>query len=84
MTAHLGVRQPDRTMTAGCYELVLRGELGDRFEPLFEGMHFEHRPGQTVLTGEVLDQSHLHGLIERIAELGVELVSVNPLNRPEE
>jgi outer membrane PBP1 activator LpoA protein len=65
-------------MTAGRYELVLRGELGDRFEPLFEGMRFERRAGQTVLTGEVLDQSHLHGLIERIAELGVELVSVNP------
>jgi hypothetical protein len=71
-------------MTAGRYELVLRGELGDRFEPLFEGMHFARRPGRTVLTGEVLDQSHLHGLIERIAELGLELVSVNPMDRREE
>lgn len=67
-------------MTAGRYELVLRGEIGDRFEPLFEGMHIERRAGQTVLTGEVRDQSHLHGLIERIAELGLELVSVNPID----
>ena len=65
-------------MTAGRYELVLRGELGDRFEPLFEGMHIERRPGQTLLSGEVRDQSHLHGLIERIGDLGLELVSVNP------
>jgi outer membrane PBP1 activator LpoA protein len=71
-------------MTAGRYELVLRGELGDRFEPLFEGMRFERRPGRTVLTGHVRDQSQLHGLIERIAELGVELVSVNPIDRREE
>ena len=35
--------------------------------------------GHTVLTGVVRDQSHLHGLIERIQELGVELISVNPL-----
>jgi hypothetical protein len=70
-------------MTAGRYELVLRGEIGDRFELLFEGMHLERRRGGTVLTGEVRDQSHLHGLIERIAELGLELVSVNPLERQE-
>ena len=37
--------------------------------------------GDTVLTGAVLDQAHLHGLIERIQELGIELVSVNPLPR---
>jgi hypothetical protein len=71
-------------MTAGGYELVLRGELGDRFEPLFEGMHIERRPGRTLLTGEVRDQSHLHGLIERIADLGLELVSVNPTDRRQE
>jgi outer membrane PBP1 activator LpoA protein len=70
-------------MTAGRYELVLRGEIGDRFALLFEGMHLERRGGGTVLTGEVRDQSHLHGLIERIAELGLELVSVNPLERQE-
>ena len=65
-------------MTAGRYELVLRGELGDHFEPLFEGMHIERVRGRTLLAGEVRDQSHLHGLIARIAELGLELVSVNP------
>ena len=69
-------------MTAGRYELVLRGELGDRFEPLFEGMRIERRAGSTALTGEVRDQSQLHGLIERIAELGLELVSVNPIDAP--
>ena len=78
MTSPLGLRQPGGSMTAGRYELVLRGELGDRFEPLFDGMHIERRQGRTLLAGEVRDQSHLHGLIERIAELGLELVSVNP------
>jgi pimeloyl-ACP methyl ester carboxylesterase len=67
-------------MTAGGYEFVLRGELGDRFGLLFEGMRLDRIPGHTVLTGAVLDQSHLHGLIERIQELGLELVSVNPMS----
>ena len=44
-------------------------------------MHLERTPGHTVLTGDVHDQAHLHGLIERIQELGIELVSVNPLPR---
>ncbi len=62
------------------YELVLRGELGDRFGLLFEGMRLERVRGDTVLTGPVLDQAHLHGLLERIQELGIELVSLNPLD----
>jgi pimeloyl-ACP methyl ester carboxylesterase len=61
------------------YEFVLLGEIGDRFGLLFQGMRLERIAGRTVLTGPVRDQSHLHGVIERIQELGIELVSVNPL-----
>ena len=59
------------------YQLVLRGELGDPFGFLFEGMKLERLAGMTVLTGQVTDQAHLLGLIEQIQELGVELISVN-------
>lgn len=67
------------TATLG-YQFVLRGEIGDRFGPLFEGMRLERIPGRTVLTGDVIDQAHLHGLIAQIQELGLELVSVKPLD----
>ena len=60
------------------YRLVLRGELGDSFGVLFDGMQLQRLAGTTVLTGDVTDQAHLVGLIERVQELGVELVSVNP------
>ena len=60
------------------YRLVLRGELGDSFGFLFEGMRLQRLAGMTVLTGQVTDQAHLLGLIEQIQDLGVELVSVNP------
>ncbi len=60
------------------YGLVLRGELGDSFGVLFDGMQLQRLAGTTVLTGDVTDQAHLLGLIERVQELGVELVSVNP------
>ena len=60
------------------YRLVLRGELGDAFGFLFDGMQLRRLAGMTVLTGQVTDQAHLAGLIEQIQELGVELISVNP------
>jgi hypothetical protein len=64
---------------AATYELVLRGEIGDHFAVLFEGMRLTRTAGTTIVTGPVRDQAHLHGLIERIQELGLELVSVNPI-----
>ena len=58
------------------YRLVLRGELGEPFGFLFEGMQMDRVAGTTVLTGTVIDQAHLHGLLERIQDLGIELVSI--------
>ena len=60
------------------YRLVLRGELGEPFAFLFEGMRMERLAGTTVLTGNVIDQAHLVGLIEQTQELGLELVSIGP------
>jgi hypothetical protein len=60
------------------YRLVLRGELGQPFGFLFEGMRMDQVAGTTVLTGRVIDQAHLHGLLQRTQELGLELISVQP------
>lgn len=61
------------------YELVLRGELGDGFG--FEGMRLERREGTTILTGMVSDQARLFGMLDRIQDLGLELVSIRPAER---
>jgi hypothetical protein len=58
------------------YQLVIRGELDDRFGFLFEGMQMERSEGTTVLAGRVPDQARLMGLMERVDELGFELLSV--------
>ena len=67
-------------MSDSQYELVIRGEIGERFGVLFEGLRLQRDRGTTIITGPVRDQAHLHGLIERVDNLGLELVSVNPLN----
>ena len=62
------------------YRLVLRGELGDQFGFLFAGMRMSREGGTTVLIGPVADQVHLAGIIDRTQELGLELISVGPLD----
>ena len=54
----------------------MRGELSERYASAFEGMKMETKTGRTILTGEVIDQTQLHGIIDRIGGLGIELVSV--------
>jgi hypothetical protein len=64
------------------YRLVVRGELDSRFAYLFNGMRMERVEGTTELTGTVIDQAQLHGYIERIEELGLELVSLEQTREP--
>lgn len=59
------------------YRIVVAGELSCRFAPAFDGMTVRCSRGQTEITGVVVDQSHLHGLLDRVGELGLDLVSVN-------
>lgn len=65
-------------VTTSRYRLVVEGELGPRCTSAFEGMEVEYRDGNTVLVGDVTDQAHLQGLLDRVARLGLKLVSVTP------
>ena len=71
-----GGKQRARKGTGKVYRIVVRGELSGRYAAAFEGMEMETKTGQTILTGEVADQPHLHGIFERINGLGLELLSV--------
>jgi hypothetical protein len=65
---------------ATTYRLEFAGELGDRFETLFDGMSLSRNGGNTVLVGTMQDQAHLAGIMERAQELGLELVSVDSVH----
>ena len=58
------------------YRIVVRGELTYSYASAFEGMEMETKNGQTILTGEIKDQPHLFGILERLNSLGLELLSV--------
>jgi len=61
------------------YRIVVRSELTDRYASAFEGMDMETQEGQTILIGEVKDQPHLFGILNRINGLGLELLSVQAM-----
>jgi hypothetical protein len=64
--------------TPTCYRLVLRGQLSERLaKGAFDGLEIEPGANETVLSGRFQDQSQLHGVLERVRDLGIELVSVN-------
>ena len=58
------------------YQLKVKGEFGNRWSDWFEGMNIESRDGVTILTGKVIDQAALHGLLVRVRDLGLTLISV--------
>jgi len=66
------------------YRIVMRGRLRERFESAFDGMVLEPGRGQTVLVGEVRDQAHLYGLLDRLRDFGIDLVAVEPADAPDE
>jgi hypothetical protein len=65
--------------TRTCYRIVMRSELGERYAAAFDGMRMETEDGRTILIGEIIDQSHLFGILNRIHGLGLRLLSVQAL-----
>ena len=64
----------------GLYEIRIVGHLDSRWADWFEGLSFTHESdGTTILCGPVVDQAALHGLLRRVRDLGLPLVSVTLL-----
>jgi hypothetical protein len=63
------------------YRIVVEGRLGERFADAFDGMTMSSANGRTVLEGDLSDQAQLFGVLERIRDLTLRLVSVEELAR---
>ncbi|MBV9582466.1 MAG: hypothetical protein JO057_28110 [Chloroflexi bacterium] len=62
------------------YEIVLRGRLDESWSDWLGGLELRVTPnGETVATGPIQDQAALHGLLERVRDMGIELLSVRRL-----
>lgn len=65
-------------MQSTIYRICIRGHLTERLGSALEGMRLEAGATESMFTGEIRDQSQLYGLLDRVRDLGLELVSVLP------
>ncbi len=71
---------PGRRREAGRYEIRVQGHLDGRWSDWFDGLTVTREvDGTTVLAGPVVDQAALHGLLQRVRDTGLPLVSVTPV-----
>ena len=60
------------------YQIRIKGHLGHKWTDWFEGLTITlEENGETLLTGPVVDQAALHGLLKKVRDLGMPLLSVN-------
>jgi hypothetical protein len=64
-------------MKTAHYEITVRGRLSDTLVGAFDGLTAKSLPAQTVLCGEIADQSALYGVLEQVESLGLELLYVH-------
>ena len=71
--------------TRSHYQIKIKGELSADWSDWFGGLNINHdETGNTLLTGNVVDQARLHGLLKRIRDAGMELISVNPITKTDD
>ena len=63
------------------YEIRIKGHLDESWADWFDGLTINHQEnGETVLSGSLADQAALHGVLNRLRDLGVQLISVNTVD----
>ena len=73
--------RPDTRHEPGQYEIRLKGHLEARWADWFDGLSLRHESdGTTVIHGSVVDQAALHGLLTKVRDLGLPLISVTQVD----
>ncbi len=83
------IKRDDLSVSQEIYEIRVKGQLDEGWAVWFEGMEVsvdapkDDGPPTTTIAGPVLDQAALYGLLGRIRDLGLSLVSVNRISELE-
>ena len=62
----------------GKTRILVQDHLDEKWKSSFEGIEISYSDNNTILTGEIKDEAHLHGILNQIRDLNLKLISVNP------
>ncbi len=62
------------------YEIRLQGQLGPQWSQWFDGLMIQRERDETVLTGPIVDQAALHGILAKIRDIGIPLLALKRLH----
>jgi len=57
--------------------IIVQGHLDTKWKDWFEGMDISYAGNNTILSGNIKDEAHLHGILNQIRDLNLKLISVN-------
>lgn len=75
----IGVSSAGAEGTTSVYEILVRGELSEAIASGLGARRFEPRRGKTLIVVDVIDQAHLHGILEQLRDLAIDIERVNPV-----
>ena len=64
----------------GMTKIIIRGHLDKHWKDFFQGIDLTYEGDNTIFTGNIKDESYLHGILNRIRDFNLKLVSVNPVD----
>lgn len=65
----------------GSTKIKIQGHLDKKWKDCFEGMEISYTGENTILTENIKDEAHLHGILNLIRDLNLKLISVNPAKK---
>ena len=65
----------------GKTKIIIQGQLDEKWKNSFEGMKISYEAGNTILSGSLKDEAHLHGILNIIRDLNIKLISINPAEK---
>jgi hypothetical protein len=62
----------------GKTKITIQGHLDKKWKNRFEGMEISYEGDNTILSGKLKDEAHMHGVLNIIRDLNIKLISINP------
>ena len=62
----------------GKTKITIQGHLDKKWKNIFEGLEISYEGDNTILTGNLKDEAHMHGVLNIIRDLNIKLISINP------